>query len=66
MQYIEDMFGLAYVFIPRAFGSLQSELDRALAVQCGEVGPGFRFAHPGYLLKCLGISTYHWKYPAPI
>src|SRR5438105_3788763 len=25
------MFGLAYVFIPHTFGSLQSELDRALA-----------------------------------
>jgi hypothetical protein len=31
MQYIEGMFGLAYVFIPRVFSSLQSELDRALA-----------------------------------
>jgi hypothetical protein len=31
MSYIGIMFGLAYVFIPRAFSSLQSELDRALA-----------------------------------
>src|SRR5215467_3736629 len=31
MQYIGGMFGLAYVFIPRVFSSLQSELDRALA-----------------------------------
>jgi hypothetical protein len=31
MQYVEDMFGLAYTLIPRVFGSLQSELDRALA-----------------------------------
>jgi len=31
MSYTEGMFGLAYVFIPRTFSSLQSELDRALA-----------------------------------
>jgi hypothetical protein len=31
MPYTDGMFGLAYVFIPRAFSSLQSELDRALA-----------------------------------
>src|SRR6266581_3936443 len=31
MPYTGDMFGLAYVFIPRVLSSLQSELDRALA-----------------------------------